>query len=147
MHTTNGRCPDHTKTLEIFNIEDKGWDGSSSGDVMRAFMKFLDQPFPDLRYATFHVMQELAGHPWGVKALFAYPGFLEFLVNRSTETTKEGKEWKYTIIEAVVMGERKDNRARDVLNEDAFGLLTAYLGQGVHYIQGELAAKIASKSA
>jgi hypothetical protein len=76
VHTTNGRCPDHTKALEIFNIEDKGWDGSSSGDVMRAFMKFLDQPFPDLRYATFHVMQELAGHPWGVKALFAYTGLL-----------------------------------------------------------------------
>ncbi|ELR19410.1 HEAT repeat domain containing protein [Acanthamoeba castellanii str. Neff] len=141
-------CPDHEKTLEIFNVEDKGWDGSSSGEVMRTFMKFLDQPFPDLRHATFHAVQALARHPWGVKALFAYPGFLEFIVNRGTETTKEGKEWKYAIVESIVMGEKQyDNRARETLGEAAFNQLVTYLTEGVHYVQGELATKIASKSA
>ena len=129
-------------------MEDKGWDGSSSGEVMRTFMKFLDQPFPDLRHATFHAVQTLARHPWGVKALFAYPGFLEFIVNRGTETTKEGKEWKYAIIESIVMGEKEyDNRAREALGEAAFDQRVAYLTEGVHYVRGELATKIASKSA
>jgi 26S proteasome non-ATPase regulatory subunit 5 len=80
-----------------------------------------------------------------VKALFAYPGFLEFLLNRGTDTTKVGKEWKYAIIESIV-GHHKTNHARDTLNEASFALLQSYLAQGVFYVQGELATKIASKS-
>jgi len=138
-------CKDHDKTLAVFNLEDKGWNGASTGEVMRTLMRFLDQPFSELRYAVFNVMQGLACHPWGVQALFAHPGFLEFLANRSTETTKAGHEWKFAIIQSVV-AQQDDNRALHVLDDASLNLLRNYLAKGVFYARSEFTTKIASKS-
>lgn len=84
-------------------------------------------------------------HPWGVRAMFAYPGFFEFLINRSTDTTKVGKEWKYAIIESLVRNQ-EENRVREVLDDAASDTLLSYLAQGVFYQRGENATMIASKS-
>lgn len=37
-------------------------------------------------------------YEWGLRALVDQPGWLEFLLDRRTETTKLGAEWKYDII-------------------------------------------------
>jgi hypothetical protein len=63
---------------------------------------YLRQPLPEIRIAAFGLLRSLANYDWGIKFMFDHPGFLEFLLHRDSETTKLGKEWKYSIVEAVV---------------------------------------------
>jgi len=138
-------CPDHELTLEVYKIEDCGWDGKSSGEVMQSLTKYLDQPFNELRYAVFSVIKSLVLHPWGVKSVFALPTFIGFLVNRNSETTKVGKEWKFAVIQTVVENQAT-NHADQVLGDDAFSHLSRYLTEGVFYVRAEQATSIASRS-
>lgn len=106
--------------------------------------------FPLLSHTAFTFLrvcwlfEGMTGHPWGVKAIFSFPGFLEFLINRETDTTKAGKEWKYAIIESLIRS--KDNQVREILDEAALDLLEGYLAEGVFYQRGEHTAMTASKS-
>ena len=62
-------------------------------------MSVADQPFPELRVANLLVFQALAFQPWGQTIMNDHPGFREYLLDRSTEKNKEGKEGKYAIIQ------------------------------------------------
>lgn len=46
-------------------------------------------------------MKALAAFDWGVKLLFSFPGFPEWLVDRRTELAKEGKIEKYEVVKAI----------------------------------------------
>eukprot|EP00741_Cyanophora_paradoxa_P008034 tig00001249_g7773.t1 len=71
-------------------------------DVGPLLVKYLRQPFPEIRNACFHLMQALLGRHQGAAAsLLAQPAFFEWLLDRSTETTKEGKEWKFGAAQAL----------------------------------------------
>lgn len=77
---------------------------SEHTSAMDVLMTELRQPFPELRHASFDVLRALAAQPhsWGVKTLFAYGGFADFLLDQKTEATKEAKEWKFSVIDALV---------------------------------------------
>lgn len=71
---------------------------------MDVLMRYLRQPFEDNRMSVFMILRAVAAQnaPWGLQTLFRCAGFFEFLLNRSTERTKELKEWKFSILDAVV---------------------------------------------
>lgn len=67
-------------------------------------VKTARQPIPDSRMASFALMttlgrQQPAG--WGLLELMGTPGFREFIVDRSTEFTKEGKDAKFAFISTI----------------------------------------------
>ena len=88
---------------------------------------------PELRYAVYDLLGALACQPegWGLRYLFGYSGAREFLLNRWTEETKEGKEWKFSVIENVMK-----NPSREILGEDILEELTGFLKQGPFYAGG-----------
>lgn len=47
-------------------------------------------------------MKALAAFDWGVKLLFTFPGYPEWLIDRRTELTKEGKIEKFEVVKAIV---------------------------------------------
>jgi hypothetical protein len=92
----------------------------------------MEQPFEEQRYACFHLMASIALHPWVCISFFACShsfsitlfacsvvrspsqgialindegGLLEFLLNRSTDNTKLGVDWKYKINQNIVNNE------------------------------------------
>lgn len=83
---------------------------SSLGQVCRNqssvlyLMEILRQPFEEIRGAVFVLLRAVAAQnsDWGMRALLSYGGFFEFLVNRTTEPTKETREWKFAVADAVV---------------------------------------------
>ena len=85
---------------------------------------------PELRYAVYDLFSAIASEPdgWGIRYLFGYTGLREFLLNRWTEETKVGKEWKFSVIENVMK-----NPSRQILGEDILEELTAFLKQGPFY--------------
>eukprot|EP00644_Phytophthora_capsici_P004264 jgi/Phyca11/506033/fgenesh2_kg.PHYCAscaffold_17_\ len=72
--------------------------------TMILLMNALKQPFEELRTSVFHVLRSVAAqnNPWGLKALQSYGGFFEFLLDRTTEPTKETREWKFAVLDAVL---------------------------------------------
>jgi len=103
----------------------------------------VSQPFPDMRYAAFDVVAGLASYRKGVEVmLMPYPGFYEFITNRNTENTKEGKEWKYTIIQTMM---KTAERSPDIIPKQKQNELTRYLNNGVFYVASEATMEVATQ--
>ncbi|CAH0519177.1 unnamed protein product [Peronospora belbahrii] len=72
--------------------------------TMLFLMNTLKQPFEELRTSVFHVLRSTAAQnsSWGIRVLLSYGGFFEFLLDRTTEPTKETREWKFAVLDAVL---------------------------------------------
>jgi 26S proteasome non-ATPase regulatory subunit 5 len=69
----------------------------SGKTLIPRLMATLKDPFVDHRYAVFHLMRGLCRHIFGIQALLAYPTFFDFLLDRNTETTKEGLYFRFML--------------------------------------------------
>ncbi|GLD93228.1 hypothetical protein PINS_up001820 [Pythium insidiosum] len=67
-------------------------------------MELLRQPFDEVRISVFALLRAVAAqnNDWGMRALRSYGGFFEFLLDRTTEPTKETREWKFAVVDAVL---------------------------------------------
>ncbi|CAI5732922.1 unnamed protein product [Peronospora destructor] len=72
--------------------------------TMILLMNTLKQPFEELRTSVFHVLRSAAAqnNSWGIRVLLSYGGFFEFLLDRTTEPTKETRVWKFAVLDAVL---------------------------------------------
>lgn len=59
-------------------------------------------PFMEVRINAMLVVAAIAIQEWGQKELAAHPEFLKWILNRSTEVCKEGKEAKFEILKTIV---------------------------------------------
>ena len=80
--------------------------GDASVSTIEVLIRYLMTPFDDLRHAALRLLSVVVRFDWGVDAVQAAPGFLEWLLNRSTESTLTGSDWKFTIVQALVANER-----------------------------------------
>ena len=96
-------------------------------------MCVADQPFPELRVAILLVFQALAFKPWGQTIMNDHPGFREYLLDRSTEKNKEGKEGKYAIIQTLA----DSQTVRDVFGDPYYVQLKTYCYEGPFYVRAQ----------
>ena len=94
-------------------------------------MSLADQPFAELRVAIMFVFQALGLQPWGQTVMNNHPGFREYLLDRSTEKTKEGKEGKYEIITILA----NSPTVRDTFGDPYYVQLKTYCAQGPFYVR------------
>jgi 26S proteasome non-ATPase regulatory subunit 5 len=73
-----------------------------SDGAMSLLLSLCKEPLLEIKLEAFECVRVLATHIWGHKELAAFPGFLEYILNRSTEFSKEGKESKYNIVRELV---------------------------------------------
>jgi 26S proteasome non-ATPase regulatory subunit 5 len=73
-----------------------------SDRAMSLLLSLCKEPFLEIKLEAFECVRVLATHIWGQKELAAFPGFLDYILNRSTEFSKEGKESKYNIVRELV---------------------------------------------
>lgn len=59
-------------------------------------------PFMEIRISAMLVVATVAVQIWGQKELAAHPNFLNWILDRSTEACKEGKESKFEILKGLV---------------------------------------------
>jgi hypothetical protein len=67
-------------------------------------VKTARQPIPESRMASFALMTAIGRQQpggWGLLELMGTPGFREFIVDRSTEYAKEGKDAKFELITTI----------------------------------------------
>lgn len=94
-------------------VEDCSWEQSISrqwftqvhSSLFQLLLSIVRQPFADLRLAGLMVMVELSFWEWGQHQMQTCPGFLEYLLDRSSESDKQGRELKYEIVCRIVQSE------------------------------------------
>ncbi len=98
-------------------------------------MDLASQPFLQLRCAALEHLATIAMVPWGQKLLNSHPGFKEYLLNRSTEATKEGKEGKYHIVKTLT----NSPTVQEIFGQPYFIKLKTYENEGPFYVLAEAA--------
>jgi 26S proteasome non-ATPase regulatory subunit 5 len=88
----------------------------------------------DLRLAAYRCLFELTRSPWALHAINGEPGFIEFLLNRSTERDKEGKEAKFGIIQSIC---QNSEEAKLALGNVNYLKLRRYINEGAFFVEPE----------
>lgn len=109
-------------------------------------MKLAKHPIPTVHHAALHFMRAIALQPtgWGLQALFNTTGLLhdvhllhcefwQYLKDRFTESSREGKQYKFAVIEAIARCP-----ARPMLHEDIARGLDIMVSQGPFYMPPKL---------
>ena len=91
------------------------------------------QPFEDLHFAGLRLFQMLAAWEWAQVEMVSVPGLLEYLLDRKTERTKDGKELKYGIVCSLV----SSKTAERVFGSPSYLKLRKYEREGPFYVQTE----------
>lgn len=67
-------------------------------------MEMLRQPWEEIRTAVYTLFRAVGAqnNDWGMRGFLSYGGFFEFLMDRTTEPTKETREWKFAVVDAIV---------------------------------------------
>lgn len=118
------------QTDELQKLTEK-WFNLLSNNSFETLMSLVRQPFTDLRCSAHCVLQSLALQPWGQTLMNNYPGFTEFLLDRSTEKTKETKESKFTVIRTIA----ESPTAVDVFGQPYIVQVKAMALQGPFFVQ------------
>ncbi|CAG8530247.1 12338_t:CDS:10, partial [Funneliformis mosseae] len=100
----------------------------------------VKQTLEELRITSFAIMRNMALHPWGQTEMTNSREFIDYILNRSTETTKLGKEWKFTIIQTLIQAPNAEN----IIPSNIFDRLTRYLREGPFFVRTEAAVTFES---
>ncbi|CCI39753.1 unnamed protein product [Albugo candida] len=101
-------CDILEKDAEIWNLNKTIYEAlgraSRSDSTTEYLMSLLKQPFEELRIAVYGLLQAVAAQnaEWGLQALISYGGFFEYILDRNTEPTKECREWKFAVVDAIL---------------------------------------------
>lgn len=76
------------------------------------------------------VFQAIGTQPWGQKLMISAPGFMEFILDRSTGQTKEAKDAKFELVGSLV----SSSTAAEILGSQHYIRLKAYLIEGPYYV-------------
>ncbi|XP_063984256.1 26S proteasome non-ATPase regulatory subunit 5 [Diachasmimorpha longicaudata] len=76
----------------------KCWFDMLHCEPLKLIANLCKQPFPDIKFASMQVLQEVASQEWGQQYIATMPGLIEFLLDRNTETFSCCKDIKYKIV-------------------------------------------------
>lgn len=76
------------------------------------------------------MFQAIATQPWGQRLMIITPGFMEFILNRSTGQTKEAKDAKFELVGSLVCS----STAAGILGSQHYIHLKTYLREGPYYV-------------
>ncbi|CAM9553432.1 unnamed protein product [Chrysoparadoxa australica] len=117
--------------VERSNLCRLAWDtfGEINGGPtpMPLLMACLKQPIPEMKHAACELLC-CAAHQtggWGIRALFAHAGVLEYLCSTDVAVGKAEAEWKFCVVEAVMLCPDKA-----ILGAELLGKLEAVLKRG-----------------
>lgn len=96
---------------------------------MRTIFSIASQPFEDLHTVGLKLLISVASNTWGLHQIHMCPGLLEYCLDRSTESTKAGRDLKYELVTTMVDTEN----ALETLGMPVMLQLKRYVQDGPFY--------------
>ena len=123
------------KVLKDFFIKIGTIKGSVS--TLAFLYEQLRKPVSETRHGSYRLMTTFVNFnpTFAIVSLFQLPGFYDYLIERSTEFSKEGKEWKYGLIAAIY---GKATSAGIGLGDKIFASLKKIIDQGPFFIEFQM---------
>nr|XP_057915556.1 26S proteasome non-ATPase regulatory subunit 5 [Doryrhamphus excisus] len=108
----------------------ESWFRLLSKQPIEMIRNISTQPFPELHCGALRVFTAIATQPWGQRLMVATPGFMEFVLDRSTGQSKEAKDAKFELVGSLVTS----STAAEILGTQNYISLKAYLKEGPYYV-------------
>jgi len=99
-------------------------------DATEIVLSLAKSPLVEERLGAYALLEAVAKQGTGAQVLLTHEGFFDFLVNREIESTKEGKESKFAVVQAIM-----NSSARGLLADDIVETLDKILKQGPYYVK------------
>lgn len=103
-------------------------------DPMLFLFNLAKIPFAEIRHGSFALLANISKYNWVEQDMVTCPGFMEYILDRSTETEREGRELKYNIIKCLSLSAT----AVDNLGRDYFDKLKKYCEEGPFYAESHV---------
>jgi 26S proteasome non-ATPase regulatory subunit 5 len=100
-------------------------------NTMPAIIGLAKQPFADISAAAYDILVSASYYAWGVQKFLDVPGFMEYLLDRSTAKDKEAKVLKYNLISSIVAQSEVGN----IVPPEILKQLRFYVNQGAFYVE------------
>jgi len=111
----------------------ESWFLQLANRPMGLIVEIFKQPFVQVHCASGEILKSLASQPWAQILMAKEAGFLEYLLNRSTEHDMEGHYVKFEIVEVLSKSPTID-RAFDASDLQK---LKNYLAQGPYFVKAQ----------
>ncbi|XP_071538494.1 26S proteasome non-ATPase regulatory subunit 5 [Panulirus ornatus] len=121
------------QTEEITGLLELWWAGVA-GVNLEKIVAVARQPFTDLHCAALGLISTLANMPWGQRLICHEPGLIEYILDRSTEHDKLGKESKWDVVETLV----RSQSASSIFSENHMAQLEKYYREGPFYVEAQV---------
>ncbi|CAJ1070279.1 S proteasome non-ATPase regulatory subunit 5 [Xyrichtys novacula] len=108
----------------------ESWFQLLSKQPMDMIRNISTQPFPELHCGALRIFTAVAAQPWGQRLMISTPGFVEFVLDRSTGQTKEAKDAKFDLVGSLVCS----STAAEILGSQHYIRLKTYLREGPYYV-------------
>ncbi|KAK7896467.1 hypothetical protein WMY93_021792 [Mugilogobius chulae] len=108
----------------------ESWFQLLSKHPMDMIQQISTQPFPELHCSALCIFTAIASQPWGQRLMISTPGFMEFVLDRSTSPSKDAKDAKFELIGALV----SSSSAAEILGSQNCLRLKTYLREGPYYV-------------
>jgi len=94
-------------------------------------VKLIKSPIAESKYGAYDLLRALAADKsgWGFQLIINHSGLVDLLLDRSIEHTKEGKEWKFSVVSALY-----ENSKSHLLAEEFRDSLHRFLRMGPFYV-------------
>ncbi|XP_018605909.2 26S proteasome non-ATPase regulatory subunit 5 [Scleropages formosus] len=121
--------PAEQQTEDLLGLTES-WFSSLSNQPLEMFRSISVQPFPELHCGALRVFIAIADQPWGQKLMIAAPGFMEFIVDRSTGPTKESKDARFELVKALA----NSASTPEIFGNQHYLRLRSYMREGPYYV-------------
>lgn len=106
----------------------KLWFDSLGDDPLSIIVAICRQPFADIRQAGLEVLVVIGSQVWGQEYISAYPGLVEFLLDRSAETFKDCIDAKFEVVKRLSQAEEH------VFDADTIQKFKQFVNEGPYFI-------------
>ncbi|XP_070175787.1 26S proteasome non-ATPase regulatory subunit 5-like isoform X2 [Littorina saxatilis] len=120
------------QTEELLRIT-QNWFSRICANPFEVIWNIAKQPFSDLKVPAMLVLQSLALTPWGQQLMNNAAGFKEYLLDRAMENTKEGKEAKFHVVQAIA----ESPTTADIFGRPYYMQVTEFFRQGAFFVQAQ----------
>ncbi|KAK2819333.1 hypothetical protein Q5P01_024894 [Channa striata] len=108
----------------------ESWFHLLSNQPMDMIRNISTQPFPELHCGALRIFTAIGTQPWGQRLMISTPGFMEFVLDRSTGQTKDAKDAKFELVGSLV----SSSTAAEILGSQHYISLKTYLREGPYYV-------------